>query len=289
MVNATRVLDSSVTDYAKRVVFRDFDVTHQLHTGDNALAVMLGRGHYSGSLTLIAQLDITYADGIRARIGTDGDWKSVPGPVTRDDFYYGESWDARKQIAGWDRAAFDDSAWTSVPVYSPVSQPTSLALNMSVTALHETACCGWSRTALVDGIDTSTDQSEGYHSAIASSLDSTKWVQVDLGRDQQMADITLFPARRTNDPAGEFPGVGFPVRYLVQPGRPDLRHLHDYRRPHRQRPGQPRHGPSSDQCVGHRPSRASEGKLGCSAAPRAARSALSSSAFTAAPRVDMGP
>jgi len=62
----------------------------------------------------------------------------------------------------------------------------------------------------------STDQSEGYHSASETTADHTKWVQVDLGSSRAVKKITLFPAHPTNDPAGDFPGAGFPVRYEVQ-------------------------------------------------------------------------
>ena len=210
------VLTSSVTDYAKRVVYRDFDVTNQVHQGRNVLAVMLGKGQYSGKPTFIAQLELTYAGGGHDTIATDANWKTTAGPVTRDDFYYGESWDARKQIAGWDSATLDDSSWSPVPVYAQVSQPTSLALGDPVTASDATECCGWSRAALVDGIDSSTDQSEGFHSGVSSGADTTKWVQVDLGSDQPIAKITLFPAHPTNDPAGDFSGAGFPVRYRIE-------------------------------------------------------------------------
>lgn len=220
-VNGARVapdqlLDSSVTDYAKRVVYRAFDVTDRLHKGDNALGLTTGKGQFAGTPTVIAQLDITYRDGSRTVVGTDGHWRSAAGPVTADDFYYGETYDARKEVKGWDTAAFDDSAWSAVPVFAPVSKPASLALNRPVTAKDETACCGWSRAALVDGIEMSTDGSEGYHSATASTADETKWVQVDLGSAQPIAGITLFPAHPTNDTAGDFPGAGFPVRYRVQ-------------------------------------------------------------------------
>lgn len=216
LVDPKRVLDSSVTDYAKRVVYRAFDVTDRLRQGANALAVMLGKGQFSGTPTFIAQLEITFTDGTSQTVITDDQWRGAAGPVTRDDFYYGETWDARKQIAGWDAASFDDSAWAAVPVYAPVAQEASLALGRPVTALDETACCGWSRPSLVDGIDMSTDQSEGYHSATASTADNTKWVQVDLGSSQAVKKITLFPAHPTNDPAGDFPGAGFPVRYEIQ-------------------------------------------------------------------------
>ncbi|MFE2750078.1 family 78 glycoside hydrolase catalytic domain [Streptomyces scopuliridis] len=46
--------------------------------------------------------------------------------------------------------------------------------------------------------------------------DVTKWVQTDLGSDQKLHTITPFPARPTNDTAGDFIGAGFPVRYKVQ-------------------------------------------------------------------------
>jgi alpha-L-rhamnosidase len=214
-VDPTEVLDSTVTDYSSRVLYRDLDVTAQLHVGDNALAFMAGKGQYSGRPTFVAQLDITYADGSTARFGTDPTWKATEGPVTGDDFYYGETYDARKAVAGWDAAGFDDSAWPLAHAVAPASHPLSLAQGKPVTALDSTTCCGWTPAELTDGIDGSTDASEGYHSAIESTPNATKWVQVDLGTDQDIRQIRLFPARPTNDPAGDLIGAGFPVRYQV--------------------------------------------------------------------------
>ncbi|GLZ01731.1 hypothetical protein Acsp02_89820 [Actinoplanes sp. NBRC 103695] len=216
VVEPGRLLDSSVTDYAKRVLYRSFDVTGQIRPGSNALGVMASQGQFNAAPTFLAQLSLTYADGSRAVIGTDGSWRSAAGPVVRADFYYGETWDARKQIAGWDTASFDATGWAAVPEYAPVAKPASLAQGRPVTAADETACCGWSRAALVDGIDRSVEGSQGYHSATAATADSTKWVQADLGASQAVKSITLFPARPTNDPAGDFPGAGFPVRYTVR-------------------------------------------------------------------------
>ncbi|MCW2492900.1 MAG: alpha-rhamnosidase [Frankiales bacterium] len=216
IIDPKQVLNSNVTDYAKRVVYRAYDVTDQLRRGQNALAVMVGQGQFAGSPTFIAQLEITFSDGTHTTISTDDQWRSAAGPVTHDDFYYGESWDARKEIAGWDAASLDDSSWAPVPVYAQASQPTSLAIGKPVTAADQIESSGWSRAALVDGIDMSTDQSEGYHSAIETGADHTKWVQVDLGSSQAVKRITLFPAHPTNDPAGDFPGAGFPVQYTVQ-------------------------------------------------------------------------
>jgi len=217
-VNPTEALDSSVTDYASRVLYRDLDVTNQLTVGRNTLAFMAGKGQNPGRPTFVAQLDITYTDGTAARFGTDPTWKTSAGPVTGDDFYLGETYDARRAVTGWDTAGFDDSAWAAAHAVAPASHQQSLAQGKPVTELDTTTCCGWAPAELTDGVDGSTDASEGYHSAIVSTSDATKWVQVDLGTDQNIRDIRLFPARPTNDTNGDLVGAGFPVRYEVQAG-----------------------------------------------------------------------
>jgi alpha-L-rhamnosidase len=215
-VDPTEVLDSSVTDYRARALYRDLDVTGRLRQGANALAFMVGKGQYGGRPTFAAQIDVTYTDGSRAAFGTDPTWRTAAGPVTGDDFYYGETYDARRAVPGWDTAGFDDSSWAAVHAVAPASHPLSLAQGKPVTALDTTSCCGWSPAALTDGIDGSSDASEGYHSGIEPTAGITKWVQTDLGSDQDVRQITLFPARPTNDPAGDFQAAGFPVRYVVQ-------------------------------------------------------------------------
>jgi alpha-L-rhamnosidase len=215
-VDPTEVLDSSVTDYNSRVLYRDLDVTKQLRKGHNTLALMAGKGQYSGSPVVMAQVDVTYTDGTTATFGTGPATKTTAGPVTNDDFWYGETYDARKLPAGWDTTGFDDASWAAAHALFPVTHDKSLAQGKPVTSLDTTTTAGWSPAALTDGIDASTDTSEGYHSAIESTPDVTKWVQTDLGSDQKLRTITLFPARPTNDPAGDFIGAGFPVRYKVQ-------------------------------------------------------------------------
>lgn len=55
--------------------------------------------------------------------------------------------------------------------------------------------------------------SNGYHSAIESSRDVTKWVQVDLGASRNIQSIHLIPAMPTDFP--DTPGFGFPVRFKI--------------------------------------------------------------------------
>ena len=61
---------------------------------------------------------------------------------------------------------------------------------------------------------TSTAGTLGYHSAIATSRDVSKWVQVDLGAVHDLDEIVLFPSHEkyVGHPG---PGFGFPLRFRV--------------------------------------------------------------------------
>ena len=216
LVAAKQVLDSSVVDYETRVLYRSLDVTKKLKAGDNTLAFMVAKGQYARPMAFVAQLNITYTDGTSGAFGTDPSWRTTAGPVTGTDFYNGETYDARKAVSGWDAPGLDVGSWGRARAVAPASHQQSLAQRKPVTSLDAETCCGWSPANLVDGVDGSKEISQGYHSASAATADSTKWVQVDLGAAQDLRLIRLFPARPTNDPAGDFPGAGFPVRYRVQ-------------------------------------------------------------------------
>jgi alpha-L-rhamnosidase len=113
------------TDYSCRVQYQTYDVTALLQAGDNALGVTLADGWFAGHLAwgknnrnryghpvrLLAQLEITYADGTCERVVTDETWKSGTGPILAADIYHGESYDARLADVAWTTAGFDDHAW----------------------------------------------------------------------------------------------------------------------------------------------------------------------------------
>ncbi|MFC1601607.1 family 78 glycoside hydrolase catalytic domain [Candidatus Sumerlaeota bacterium] len=119
-----RVLDPAATDYDKRVFYVTHDVTDQLKKGDNALGVMLGNGWYSEpgrlrygySPRVLLQLQIAYADGSTARVTSDPTWKTIDGPIRRNDFWHGEVYDARLERTGWSLPGYDDSKWTAASV-----------------------------------------------------------------------------------------------------------------------------------------------------------------------------
>ncbi|NDH95787.1 MAG: DUF1549 domain-containing protein, partial [Planctomycetia bacterium] len=54
----------------------------------------------------------------------------------------------------------------------------------------------------------------GYHSGITAKQDSEKWVQLDLGKQQDLAEVKLFPCYDDFNNIGG--GFGFPLRYRVE-------------------------------------------------------------------------
>jgi alpha-L-rhamnosidase len=124
------------TDYNQRLRYQEYDVTPLLAAGQNVLGAQVANGWYSGHIgnggfqywgkspALFAQLELTYADGSTARIVTDATWKMGASPLLATDFMLGEEYDARQEVAGWDRPGFNDSAW--LPVQERAEKPRAL-------------------------------------------------------------------------------------------------------------------------------------------------------------------
>lgn len=122
------VLAPDWTDYRKRVRYQAYDVTAMLNAGDNALAGLIAPGWYSGKIgngakqffgtkpALLAQLEVTFANGRTETIATDASWKSHASPVLSSDFMLGESYDARREVEGWDQPRLDEREWEPVSV-----------------------------------------------------------------------------------------------------------------------------------------------------------------------------
>ena len=117
-VNGERVSDaeieSTMVDTRVRALYRAYDVTDLVTAGDNVLGAMIGEDS-----DVLAQLRVTTTDGEVIDLGTDGSWTSAPGPVVRAHRYHGETYDARKEIAGWSTTDEEESAaWSPVRVSS---------------------------------------------------------------------------------------------------------------------------------------------------------------------------
>lgn len=122
-------LHPGFTDYSKRVLYGVHDVTELLKSGDNCLGVQLGNGWFNEQTPtvwlfdkapwrkrpqLICELWIRYKDGREERILSDGSWHTSTGALLFDNIHVGVTYDARLEMAGWNRAGFDASRWQPV-------------------------------------------------------------------------------------------------------------------------------------------------------------------------------
>jgi alpha-L-rhamnosidase len=113
------VLTPGWTDYRKTVLYDTYDVTQQLHTGLNAIGVMLGNGMYNvqgvqgrytkfvgsfGQPKLIAELRLHYADGSTSIVTSGNEWKTTNGPILFSSIYGGEDYDASRTLTDWTTA-----------------------------------------------------------------------------------------------------------------------------------------------------------------------------------------
>jgi hypothetical protein len=124
----TNLLSPGWTKYNRTCLYETHDVTSLVHVGDNTLGLALGDGMYHverrnrfskfqgsfGPQRAFGQLEIEYADGSREVVPTDELWRVHTGPVTYNDVYGGEDYDARLLPRGWDLPGFDDKNWEHV-------------------------------------------------------------------------------------------------------------------------------------------------------------------------------
>lgn len=119
------------TSYNKRLQYQSYDVTNLIQGGKNAIGVRLGNGWYRGylawgdthniygkTLGLLFQLEITYTDGSKSTILSDGSWKSTTGEIRYAEIYNGETIDHRMTQKGWMLPGYQDQDWTPVKTVS---------------------------------------------------------------------------------------------------------------------------------------------------------------------------
>ena len=100
-----------LTSYYTRIQVQEYDVTALLQGDDNELRVTVGDGwwrwnnNFGYTLALWGELRILYADGSVETLSTDESWEVGLGPVMRSDPQKGESYDARVEPHGWQKAA----------------------------------------------------------------------------------------------------------------------------------------------------------------------------------------
>jgi hypothetical protein len=117
------------SDYDKTVYYNTYPVDSLLTMGENAIGVLLGNGFYNtvgnryrklwvtfGPPVLFLEMHIRYRDGSEEILSSNEAWKYDRSPVTFNDMYGGEDYDARLEQPGWNRPHFDDSHWKPVVI-----------------------------------------------------------------------------------------------------------------------------------------------------------------------------
>lgn len=135
-VNGRKAGDSQFaplwSDYDKTVYYNTYHIEELLHSGENVFGVCLGNGFYNvngnrysklwvtfGPPTLFFQAHITYEDGTTDIYYSDSSWRWDKSPITFNDIYGGEDYDARLEQPGWDKPGFDDAHWNKAIVQGP--------------------------------------------------------------------------------------------------------------------------------------------------------------------------
>ena len=116
------VLSPGLTDYSKRVFYVTRDVTQLVQPGRNAVGAIIGNGRFFGKYgfpKLCLQLEVEYTDGTYDEIVSDPSWKlTTAGPIQANDEFDGEDYDARREMRGWAKAGYNDTAWSPASIVS---------------------------------------------------------------------------------------------------------------------------------------------------------------------------
>ena len=130
-INGSKVSDELLnpapSDYQKRIFYQSYNITRMLQNGDNTIGVILGNGwfnlviphslryyaaDYISTPRLLFQLNIFYDDGTKKTIVSDNSWKfTTDGPIQFNNLLSGETYDANKEINGWNKNGYDDTNW----------------------------------------------------------------------------------------------------------------------------------------------------------------------------------
>ncbi|MDX1284020.1 MAG: family 78 glycoside hydrolase catalytic domain, partial [Draconibacterium sp.] len=123
------VLDPAWTDFSKRIYYSEYDISSMLINGNNCIGLKLGNGFYNplplkkwgrrnmridtsvGKPVFIAKLLIEYENGKIEEIVSDQSWNYAYGPLVKNSVYIGVTYNAEKEIPGWDKVGFDDESW----------------------------------------------------------------------------------------------------------------------------------------------------------------------------------
>jgi len=129
---SNELLNPAPTDYQKRIFYQSYNVTGFLKEGNNTLGVILGNGWYNlviphalryyaadyiSTPRLLFQIDIFYTDGTKKTVVSDNTWKfTTDGPIQFNNLLSGETYDANKEMDGWNKNGYADINWKEAKI-----------------------------------------------------------------------------------------------------------------------------------------------------------------------------
>ena len=148
-----RVLDPGWTDYKKRALYSTYDVTGLLGER-NAAGIILGNGRhikYFGydAPRVTCRIEVEGESGERKIILSDETWKTSGGPLQENGLYFGEKYDARLEMPGWDDPGFNDSGWEKAvivpgsPLASQLIPPIRACDRLKPASIHSPSPGTW--------------------------------------------------------------------------------------------------------------------------------------------------
>ncbi len=149
----------TATDYTKRVNYNVYDVRNLITKQQNTVGVILGNGRYFsmrmenvpggdpldspaqvhyGFPKLLLQLEIEYVNGEKECLVSDTSWKiNTHGPITANNEFDGEEYDANLELTRWDKSGYDDSNWKFAQKVSAPQGELVAQLNPNIVTMRE--------------------------------------------------------------------------------------------------------------------------------------------------------
>lgn len=108
------------------VYYDQYEIAEELVIGTNVIACVVGNGwqnaiggyiwdfdraSWRGACKVAFELIVIYEDGTEDNIESDALTKTADSPIIFNDLHYGEYYDARREIPGWNLPDYDDSNW----------------------------------------------------------------------------------------------------------------------------------------------------------------------------------
>lgn len=108
------------------VYYDEYRLANKLTAGKNVIGIILGNGiqnapgafiwdfekaTFRGAPKVAFSMEIVYENGETETVISDTDTLTAPSPIIFDDLHFGEYYDARLEIPGWNLPEFDDSDW----------------------------------------------------------------------------------------------------------------------------------------------------------------------------------